>query len=183
MVKDIISLDSLINIICEAGDKILPMRNNLDSFQISKKNDNSLLTNADLLANDIICSKLKKTKIPILSEERIIKLNSNLYWIIDPIDGTKDYVNNSNEFTVNIALICNGVPVVGLIYAPALNQLFVKYLDKECFSIIDNKKISLSTSINTKEILFLKVNLKKVIFLIKLKKNIILLKKPQFHHP
>ena len=171
MVKDIISLDSLINVICEAGDKILPMRNNLNSFQISRKNDNSLLTNADLLANDIICSKLKKTKIPILSEERIIKLNSNLYWIIDPIDGTKDYVNNSNEFTVNIALICNGVPVVGLIYAPALNQLFVKYLDKECFSIIDNKKISLSTSINTKEILLLKSKSEKSNFFNKIKKN------------
>ena len=78
MVKGIISLDSLINIICEAGDKILPMRNNSNSFQISKKNDKSLLTNADLLANDIICSNLKITKIQILSEESIIKLRSNL---------------------------------------------------------------------------------------------------------
>ena len=64
MVKGIISLDSLINIICEAGDKILPMRNNSNSFQISKKNDKSLLTNADLLAklmnsqNATTCNKM-----------------------------------------------------------------------------------------------------------------------------
>ena len=138
--KEIISLESLINIICEAGNKILPIRSDFENFRISKKKDNSLLTSADLLANNIICKNLNKTKVPILSEENIINVNSERYWLIDPLDGTKDYVNNSKEFTVNIALIENGVPTIGLIYAPALNQLYVRYLDIDCFSIINDKK-------------------------------------------
>jgi len=158
MIKKIMSLDSLINIVYEAGDKILPLRNNSELLNVSKKNNNTLLTNADLLANEIICSNLKQSKIPILSEENIIELNSDLYWIIDPLDGTKDYVNNSNEFTVNIALIENGIPVIGLIYAPALNQLFVRYLDKDCFSVINDKKIFINEikSINSKNISLLR---------------------------
>lgn len=171
MKTDIICLDSLMNIIIEAGKKIIPLRKDIDSFNISKKNDNSLITNADLLSNDIICSELIKTKIPILSEENIIIPKSNLFWMIDPLDGTKDYVNNSNEFTVNIALIDRGIPTIGLIYAPAFDQLFVKYLDKDCFSIINNKKFSLENLENTKEILLLASKSEKSQFYNKIKEK------------
>ena len=122
-------IDSLIKIAEEAGDSIMKIYET--DFDHEKKKDNSPLTVADLASNKIICESLKNLtpKIPILSEENsYIPFEErslwNEYWLIDPLDGTKEFINKNGEFTVNIALIRNHEPIFGLIYAPALHKIF-----------------------------------------------------------
>lgn len=100
-----------------------------EDFQVEFKSDNSPLTIADQKANDIINYYLKPSGIPIISEE-----NEQLpyqerkdwkeCWIVDPLDGTKEFIKRNGEFTVNIALVSNGRPEIGVIYAPALSLLY-----------------------------------------------------------
>lgn len=98
-------------------------------FDVFNKVDNSPLTIADENANNIIESFLKETNIPILSEEgkhadfQERKKWSQL-WIVDPLDGTKEFVKRNGEFTVNIALVENGVPIMGVIFVPVMNCLY-----------------------------------------------------------
>jgi len=101
-------------------------------FIVEYKDDNSPLTEADLKANEIICSSLKKLypQIPIISEENKqikyeIRKNWDYYWCIDPIDGTKEFVKKNDEFTVNIALIYQNRPVLGVVYAPAIDEMYI----------------------------------------------------------
>ena len=115
-----------------AGKEILKIYNT--NFEIEYKEDESPLTMADKNANDIIVSFLQETGIPILSEEgRSIAYNERKnwdeLWIVDPLDGTKEFVNKNDEFTVNIALIRNNKPVMGVVYAPVLDELY--FGDKE----------------------------------------------------
>jgi 3'(2'), 5'-bisphosphate nucleotidase len=110
-----------------AGNDILKIY--CKDFDIDYKQDNSPLTEADRIANSIIINFLEKTNIPIISEE-----NKQLpyeerqkwtsCWIIDPLDGTKEFIKKNDEFTVNIALVENGRPILGVIYAPALKELY-----------------------------------------------------------
>ena len=100
-----------------------------ENFNLKFKKDNSPLTKADLASNDIIKSELNKSNIPILSEEGemtdfAIRKNWNELWIVDPIDGTKEFIKRNGEFTVNIALIKNKTPIIGVIYAPVLKTLY-----------------------------------------------------------
>ena len=94
------------------------------------KEDQSPLTNADLDSNNIICSGLSKidSTIPIVSEESFVDWKTrkewNKYWLIDPLDGTKEFINKNGEFTVNIALIENNEPVLGIIFVPVLSTLY-----------------------------------------------------------
>ena len=92
------------------------------------KSDNTPLTHADLIADDLIQEALQKAtpEIPILSEESAdidwsVRKKWQNYWLIDPLDGTKEFVAKNDEFTVNIALIKNGKPVIGVVVAPALD--------------------------------------------------------------
>ncbi len=119
-----ILLDDVIDIALEAGRVIMGIYND-NSFQIDLKNDNTPLTLADIESHRIISEGLKKiTKhIKIISEEseeRPVKSDS-VFWMIDPLDGTKEFISRNGEFTVNIALIQNNIPVFGMIYAPAIN--------------------------------------------------------------
>ena len=100
-----------------------------DDFGIEKKSDDSPLTRADKAAHDIIHEKLKIFNIPVLSEEgKHISFeerkNWNKLWIVDPIDGTKEFIKKNGEFTVNIALVDNQRPVLGVIYVPAKEELY-----------------------------------------------------------
>ena len=100
----------------EAGVKIMEIYNS-DDFEIQLKSDHSPLTKADLLANQIICQILQKTNIPILSEEGKHepyekRKNWDSLWIVDPIDGTKEFIKKNGEFTVNIALVENQTPII-----------------------------------------------------------------------
>lgn len=112
----------------KAGSRILEIYENED-FDIVSKGDDSPLTKADLAAHNIIISYLKKTKIPVLSEEgKDISYEErrtwSRLWIVDPLDGTKEFIKRNGEFTVNIALVKEGKPVLGVIYVPALKTLY-----------------------------------------------------------
>ena len=105
-------------------------------FQIDFKNDNSPLTEADTAANTIIMHYLNKTDIPIISEENkqisyAIRKKWESCWIVDPLDGTKEFVKKNGEFTVNIALVKNGLPEFGVIYVPAIGVLYFGDVSKQ----------------------------------------------------
>lgn len=114
-----------------------------EDFQVEMKSDESPLTIADKRANDIINSYLGPTGIPLISEE-----NEELSyeerkqwkecWIVDPLDGTKEFIKRNGEFTVNIALVTEGRPVLGVIYAPALDTLYFGIVsEKKAFKVIE----------------------------------------------
>jgi len=117
----------------EAGEEILKIYKK--DFNIEFKDDKSPLTEADLASNKIIISHLKKTDIPIISEENkqlpyIVRQKWKQCWIVDPIDGTKEFIKKNGEFTVNIALVENGVTKSGVIYVPVTKELYYTSTDK-----------------------------------------------------
>ncbi len=121
-------LETAINATVYAGLEIIKIYES-DNFGVTSKADNSPLTLADMSANNKILEYLKKTDIPILSEEgKDIEYkerkNWKSFWLVDPLDGTKEFINKNGEFTVNIALIKNNIPVAGVIYIPVLKQLY-----------------------------------------------------------
>ena len=123
-------VESLIDNFLEAGDLALQLREEGLSKKI--KSDNTPVSNGDLEINKLISNKISEVTpdIPIISEETSDnKDNLTLkdFWLIDPIDGTYDYINNLEEFTINAGLIINNKPVAGLINAPA---------KKECFTLM-----------------------------------------------
>ena len=112
----------------KAGAAIMEIYEQED-FDVDFKADNSPLTKADMASHEVIVSYLEKTNIPILSEEgKTIPYSTRsqwkTLWIVDPIDGTKEFIKRNGEFTVNIALVTDGVPVLGVIYVPVLGQLY-----------------------------------------------------------
>ena len=115
------------------------------------KSDNTPVSNGDLEVNRIITKKLLELTpdLPIVSEETSHnKSNKNLtdFWLVDPIDGTYDYINNLDEFTINAGLIINKKPVAGLIYAPAKKRMFFSYGQNQAYELIDGKNIRLNCS-------------------------------------
>ena len=114
-----------------AGEIILSVYEK--DFEVEFKNDNSPLTIADQKANDIIEKHLIKTNIPILSEEGshapyFERKQWDLVWIVDPLDGTKEFVNRNGEFTVNIALIRKRKPVLGVIFISQFQNVYTMVL-------------------------------------------------------
>ncbi|MDF1573521.1 MAG: 3'(2'),5'-bisphosphate nucleotidase CysQ [Bacteroidales bacterium] len=112
-----------------AGKAILEVYNSND-LQVIEKEDKSPLTKADRAAHQVIVSHLDKTGIPVLSEEgRDIPFEErsgwDRFWLVDPLDGTKEFIKRNGEFTVNIALVSKGRPVFGVVYAPVLGNLYV----------------------------------------------------------
>lgn len=111
-----------------AGEEILKIYESGD-FSVEAKADNSPLTLADQAAHKAIVSVLNDTDIPVLSEEgRAIPYTERkaweYFWMIDPLDGTKEFIKKNGEFTVNIALIHGNRPVLGVVYPPVLNQMY-----------------------------------------------------------
>ena len=113
-----------INAALEAGKAIMEVY--AQPFEVYTKDDDSPVTQADLRASNIIKEMLKPTGLPFVSEEDLPEDRStfNRYWLVDPLDGTAEFVNRNGEFTVNIALIDDKQPVLGVIYAPVTNQLW-----------------------------------------------------------
>ena len=144
-------VESLIDTFFHAGKISLDLRNNGLTKKI--KSDNTPVSNGDIEVNKIITSKLKEITphIPIVSEETSDnKLIENLkdFWLVDPIDGTYDYINNLDEFTINAGLIVDNTPVAGLIFAPAKNRMFYSYGDNFAYEIINGENIKLGSSKN-----------------------------------
>lgn len=125
-----IYLDLAVKAALLAGEEILKIYNDENSdFGVEIKADNSPLTIADKMSNKVICEQLTSSSLPILSEE----IKSNPYserqdwdslWIVDPLDGTKEFIKRNGEFTVNIALVKNGAPILGVIYIPVKKTLY-----------------------------------------------------------
>ena len=121
-------LHLIINASIKAGKAILEVYN-LADFGIEVKTDNSPLTLADIASSDVINSYLDKTDYPIISEENkqldySTRKTWDTCWMVDPLDGTKEFIKRNGEFTVNIALIKQGVPVMGVIYVPVTRELY-----------------------------------------------------------
>lgn len=130
-----------------AGKKILEVYNSPD-FKITEKPDHSPLTLADRSAHEVIVSFLKDTPYQILSEEGRNTPYSerskwNAFWLVDPLDGTKEFIKRNDEFTVNIALIENNQPSFGVVYAPVLDELYVGIPGEEAYLQKANKRIAL----------------------------------------
>ena len=123
-------------------------RESIDLFnrglKIEIKEDKSPVSNGDLIVNDLITSKIKKItpNIPIISEETVdlkVKNSAKIFWLIDPIDGTKEYIAGKDEYTLNAALVIDTIPVLGLVGAPKKNRLFYTFAPGESFMIENGK--------------------------------------------
>ena len=110
-----------------SGEAIMDIYNH-NKFEVLLKSDDSPVTTADKKADKIISKGLKKyfPEIPVITEEQVgsHSLNAQVFFIVDPLDGTKEFIKRRGDFTVNIALVCDGKPTRGIVYAPARNRLF-----------------------------------------------------------
>lgn len=123
-------LPSLFNAAVRAGAAIMQVYKNLDDYDISLKDDKTPITVADRIAHRTIREYLGPTRIPILSEEgREMRYderrNWELYWLVDPLDGTVEFIKGNNEFTVNIALMENNVCIGAVVYVPYFEKLYL----------------------------------------------------------
>jgi len=122
-------LEAVERIAREAGDAIMKVYGR--DFSVEEKEDKSPLTEADQAAHHVIVRGLQSlpVRLPVLSEEDMEGFAGvdadGRYWLVDPLDGTKEFIKRNGEFTVNIALIENGVPVLGVVTAPALGTAYV----------------------------------------------------------
>lgn len=117
----------------EAGKVIMNVYDSV--IEVEYKDDKSPLTEADKRANDVINSYLKTTPIPVISEENKqtdfqVRKTWNTCWVVDPVDGTKEFIKRNGEFTVNIALVENGVPKLGVIYVPAVKTIYYSNVEE-----------------------------------------------------
>ena len=133
------------NVAIEAGNEILNFYNN--DIEVVNKEDLSPLTKADLASNKIILDSLTRlnSNIPILSEESLvdwsIRKNWKKYWLVDPLDGTKEFIKKNGEFTVNIALIEDNNPILGVVYVPAKSLLYLAEKNKGSFKTNTKDKL------------------------------------------
>jgi 3'(2'), 5'-bisphosphate nucleotidase len=150
-------IDQIIEIAEEAGRAIMGVYNSDFNYQL--KTDLSPLTKADKISHQIICNRLMNLtpNIPILSEEDCdisfeARSQWEEYWLIDPLDGTKEFIKKNGEFTVNIALISDNLPVFGVINIPVFNQTYWGHIDIGSFIIEKNKstrKLNITKSSNS----------------------------------
>ena len=144
-------IENLVDSFLEAGKISIELRKKGLTKKI--KADNTPVSNGDLEVNKIITKKITELtpSIPIISEET--SENKDIqdpkdFWLIDPIDGTFDYINNLEEFTINAGLIIDKKPAAGIIYAPAKKRLFYSYGKNFAYELVDGKPIKLNKSNN-----------------------------------
>ncbi|AIF98357.1 MAG TPA: 3'(2'),5'-bisphosphate nucleotidase [Alteromonas australica] len=132
---------SILGIAKDAGAEIMAIYEK--DFAIYEKQDTSPLTEADLAAHNVIVNALESVSdLPILSEESADiawdeRKSWQSYWLVDPLDGTKEFIKKNGEFTVNIALIEDGKPTLGVVYAPALNKSYVGVVGEGAWTEVD----------------------------------------------
>ncbi|MBA0036018.1 3'(2'),5'-bisphosphate nucleotidase CysQ [Pantoea sp. BIGb0393] len=123
-------LDKICQLAREAGDAIMQVYNGAEPVDVARKSDDSPVTAADLAAHRVILQGLATLSpdVPVLSEEDPpswdVRQHWQKYWLVDPLDGTKEFIKRNGEFTVNIALIDKGKPVLGVVYAPVLGVMY-----------------------------------------------------------
>ena len=136
-------VENLIRTFEIAGKESINLYN--QGLKIEIKKDNSPVSNGDLKINELITKKITEVtpNIPIISEETVdlnIKNKSKIFWLIDPIDGTKEYIAGKDEYTLNAALVVNTVPVLGLVGVPKKKRLFYTYAPGESY-LIENDNV------------------------------------------
>ena len=137
-----------INSVIDAGKTVMKIYN--QPFETKIKSDNSPITEADIASNKIIQKTISTSDYPILSEEtkdNKKRLEKETVWIIDPLDGTSDFINKTGEFTIMIGLVRKQVPVLGIIYCPPQNTLYVAQQNQGSYQLAGEKwsKMSVST--------------------------------------
>ncbi|MDC0937845.1 3'(2'),5'-bisphosphate nucleotidase CysQ [Pelagibacteraceae bacterium] len=156
-------------------------------LKVEIKEDKSPVSNGDLRVNNLITNKIKELtpNIPIISEETVnikIKNTANVFWLIDPIDGTKEYIVGKDEYTLNAALVIDAVPVLGVVGVPKKNRLFYSYAPGESYLVeggikkkIECKKnqpkgkiVALSSSLKPSDIILNKLKEFKVNLIVKM---------------
>ena len=143
-------IEKLVDPFLKAGDMSITLREKGLKKEI--KSDNTPVSNGDLEVNKFITKKISEItpNIPIISEETSDnKDNTQLknFWLVDPIDGTYDYINNLEEFTINAGLIINNKPAAGLIYAPAKRRMFYSFGEGSAFELTNGQTINLSDKV------------------------------------
>tara|TARA_A100001015_G_scaffold56572_1_gene62179 strand:+ start:587 stop:1270 length:684 start_codon:yes stop_codon:yes gene_type:complete len=141
--------ESLIDTFAEAGKASIDLYKK--GLKIEIKEDKSPVSNGDLKVNELITNKIKDItpNLPIVSEETVnlnVKNTAKIFWLIDPIDGTKEYIAGKDEYTLNAALVINTVPVLGLVGVPKKNRLFFSYGPGESYLIETGKIKKLNCS-------------------------------------
>ena len=147
-------IENLIDTFLIAGDLSIKLRN--QGLIIEIKSDNTPVSNGDIEVNKLLTKKILELtpEIPIVSEETShnkSKTDLKDFWLIDPIDGTYDYINNKEEFTLNAGLILNGKAVAGLINAPAKKRMFYSYGLNNAYEVVGENKVKLECSKNFNE--------------------------------
>jgi len=147
-----INVNKVVNIAIDAGKEILRIYQQ-DSFGQQSKLDKSPLTEADIASHNFISSQLQKItpNLPILSEESKkipwnVRKSWGIYWLIDPLDGTKEFIKKNGEFTVNIALIYQNNPIIGVVHAPVLNETWVGEQGKSAIKIEQGNITTIKTA-------------------------------------
>ena len=132
------ALDNIGCLAVEAGRAILEVYHT--DFSVDLKADESPLTLADTRSHQIIADGLQSAypDIPVLSEEGKsvpygVRKNWDRFWLVDPLDGTKEFIKRNDDFTVNIALICDRMPTMGVVYVPAMDDLYLADIQKGCY--------------------------------------------------
>lgn len=145
-------LDHVIALAQEAGQKILEVYHQSEGVEIKHKSDDSPVTAADLAAHAVLHPGLERLlpNVPVLSEESVLppyhtRKSWRRYWIIDPLDGTKEFIKRNGEFTVNIALIEDGVPVLGVVHVPVLGITYTGLAGAGAFKLVQGKKQAIQT--------------------------------------
>ena len=155
--KDI--TENLLGTFLDAGNVAKETSNR--GVKITIKTDKTPVTDGDLAVDKLLRNKISNLtpNIPIISEETVnleIKNKNENFWLIDPIDGTKVYINKKDEYTLNAALIIGLKPVIGIVYAPEKDRLFFSYGKNFAFEICNGKKTILNCKkVNTNEIIAL----------------------------
>jgi 3'(2'), 5'-bisphosphate nucleotidase len=148
-------IDELCEISAEAGKEVLKIYNDKALFdKTSMKEDHSPLTLADKVSNDLINQRLSQFsyQAPLISEENKSisyeqRKDWKQFWLVDPLDGTKEFLKRNGQFTINIALIQNCSPVFGVIHIPVTNTTYVGSINKGAFKIENGKRSGISTNL------------------------------------
>ena len=139
------NVSDILDIAVNAGEEIMKIYSK--DFDVEYKDDKSPLTEADKKSHNVIVEGLNKYGLPVLSEEgKDIPYEErkdwSLFWMVDPLDGTKEFIKKNGEFTVNIALINNNAPVFGVVYAPAVHEIYFTDDNNAYKAEIINSKIN-----------------------------------------
>lgn len=156
MSKYSIELELALDAAVKAGENIMEVYNSTESINYEKKADDSPLTVADKKSHNTIIDFLKETNINIISEESKSidydeRKNWEEYWLIDPLDGTKEFIKKNGEFTVNIALIKNNKPHLGVVYCPVKKILYWNDHEKKVFKREGEDQIELTKRVPVNE--------------------------------